>query len=96
MRAKKIFCVVAYDISLAKRRNKLVKLLEIYGRRINKSVYECMLTEAQFRRLKEQVALIVSVGTDQVAIYPICVSCYTRTVYIPEFKGNFKVVNLFD
>ena len=96
MRAKRIYCVVAYDISSAKRRNKLVKLLEPYGRRINRSVYECMFTEAQFRRLQEQIALIVSAGTDQVAIYPICVSCYARSLYIPAIKHDFKVVGLFD
>lgn len=85
MRAKRIFCLVAYDISLAKRRNKLVKLLEPYGSRINRSVYECMFTDAQFRRIQKQVA-----------IYPICVSCYARSVYIPAIKNDFKVVGLFD
>lgn len=96
MRAKRIFCIIAYDISLAKRRNKMVKLLEPYGRRINRSVYECMFTEVQFRRLKEQIALILSTGNDQVVIYPICVSCYARAVYIPEIKMDINVVNLFD
>ncbi len=96
MRAKRIFCIVAYDVSLAKRRNRLVKLLEPYGRRINRSVYECMFTDVQLRRLKEQIALILSPGKDQVVIYPICVSCYTRAVYIPEIKRDFKVVALFD
>lgn len=96
MRAKRIFCLVAYDISLAKRRNKLVKLLEPYGSRINRSVYECLFTDAQFRRIQKQMAMIVSAGTDQVAIYPICVSCYARSVYIPAIKNDFKVVGLFD
>ncbi len=96
MRARRIFCVIAYDISLAKRRNKLVKLLEPYGRRINRSVYECMFTEVQFKHLKEQIAVMLSAGKDQVVIYPICVSCYTRAVYIPEIKTDYKVVNLFD
>lgn len=96
MRAKRIFCIVAYDVSLAKRRNRLVKLLEPYGRRINRSVYECMFTDVQLRRLKERIALILSPGKDQVVIYPICVSCYTRAVYIPEIKRDFKVVALFD
>ena len=35
-------------------------------------------------------------GKDQVVIYPICVSCYTRAVYIPEIKKDINVVNLFN
>lgn len=34
-KARKKFVVVAYDISSARRRNKVVKILQQYGRRIN-------------------------------------------------------------
>jgi len=38
--------LVTYDISDNKRRTKLATFLEGYGRRVQKSVFECFLTQA--------------------------------------------------
>jgi CRISPR-associated protein Cas2 len=37
--------LVTYDISDNKRRTKLATFLEGYGRRVQKSVFECWLTD---------------------------------------------------
>jgi CRISPR-associated protein Cas2 len=42
-RAKRLFCVIAYDIQDDRKRAKVSKLLEKHGYRINFSVFECML-----------------------------------------------------
>ncbi len=47
--------VVVYDVPDDKRRLKLSKLLEGYGRRVQFSVFECFLTLEEMRGLCEKV-----------------------------------------
>ena len=64
MKATKKFVVVAYDITATKRRNKVVSILEKYGIRSNKSVFECMLTENQLAKVIESIGSIKAEGAD--------------------------------
>lgn len=94
---KKQLYVIAYDISNDKRRRKIVTCLEKYGTRINKSVFECMLTKAQLNIVIEELEMISIVKFDSIAIYPICAECYAKAKYIPKHlrimpKGNTIVV----
>lgn len=86
MKAKKIFCVVAYDVADDKRRYRVVKVVEKYGVRINFSVFECMFTERQFEKVQEKIAGIIRSREDTVVYYPICVNCFTRIVYQPDVR----------
>ncbi len=43
--------VFAYDISLNTERNRVDKVLKEYGFRVQKSVFECMLSEADRDKL---------------------------------------------
>ena len=52
VKAKKIFCVVAYDIQDDRSRIQISKILEKYGTRINYSVFECMFTDRQFQKIQ--------------------------------------------
>ena len=92
MQAKKLFIIIAYDISITKRRNKIVKLLENYGERINLSVFECMLTESRFSELRENIEILVNTKTDQVVYYTICVDCYTKIIKYPEKNNKTEIV----
>ncbi len=47
-----MYISVTYDISQTKARNKVVQLLERYGFRVQKSVFELEIKEPQFRGLK--------------------------------------------
>ena len=85
----KHFYVVAYDIGDNKRRDKVMKLMESMGARVNYSVFECMLTEVQYKRMVEKLSKIVVVPDDWVNVYPICTECYARIRYIPE-RGKKK------
>ena len=86
MRARKKIVVIAYDISQAKRRRRVVNAVMKYGGRINLSVFECMLTEAQLVRLKTEIGNVLDAATDQVAYYTLCVDCFTAIKYQPERK----------
>ena len=63
---KKIFIVIAYDISSDKTRNKVMKTLKGYGCRANLSVFECLLTDKELHSLKATVSGIINTKTDRV------------------------------
>lgn len=86
MKARKKFVVIAYDITSDKRRRKVENAVKKYGGRVNLSVFECMLTESQLGKLKEDILKIVNSKTDQVAYYILCMDCFAYIVYQPERK----------
>jgi CRISPR-associated protein Cas2 len=94
MRAKKIFTVVAYDIESDKIRNKVAEILQMYGERANKSVFECMFSETQLKKTKQNIASLINEKTDSVIFYRICVNCYTKTEYLPLKSKHFSVVTI--
>lgn len=75
---KKQFYVVAYDVSDDKRRANVIKVLQKYGNRINLSVFECMLSDSQFRNLKEAIIKASDRKNDHILVYPICLNCFTK------------------
>lgn len=92
MKAKKVFCVVAYDISDNHRRNKVIKVLERYGIRVNYSVYECMFTHTQLDKVKDKIAKLILVKEDSVIYYPICIDCFSKIVYQPYRRVATKTI----
>jgi CRISPR-associated protein Cas2 len=67
----KQFILVSYDISDDKRRTKVMKALEDFGKRVQYSVFECRLTPAQIEKLKRRVQPFVRDEDDSVRFYPI-------------------------
>ena len=67
----KHFYVVTYDISDTRRRDRVVKILEAVGHRVNYSVFECFLTDIQYRNMCNRLSPLVVGKDDQVNIYPI-------------------------
>lgn len=94
MRAKKNFIVIAYDIGDDRRRSHVVKLLEKVGVRINFSVFECMLTDSQYIKLKTEIYKKIKPREDTVVYYPICMDCYSKIVYQPELKRKYEKVQI--
>jgi CRISPR-associated protein Cas2 len=66
-----LFYVVAYDIPCDKRRKKVSDLLEGYGKRVQYSVFECILSEAQYRELRRRLRKPVKLSEDSVRFYPL-------------------------
>jgi len=68
-----MFYLVCYDIVHDRRRDRVSRLLEGYGMRIQKSVFECVLTPDQYdhlhRRLQNKRYL--SPTEDQIRFYPM-------------------------
>lgn len=93
-RLSKRMVVVAYDISNDRRRAKAVKILERVGVRVNFSVFECMLTERQYKSLRDELLQVISLKEDTVVYYPICLNCYSQIVYQPRKRETYPVVRI--
>lgn len=92
VKTKKTFCVVAYDVADNKRRSKIVKVLEKTGTRINYSVFECMLTVSQLQKIQERIERLINPKEDRIVYYPICVHCFTKITYQPDYKVKPEIV----
>ena len=87
MKARKLFVVVAYDIAKTKNRNKVAELLSQYGKRMNLSVFECMISVSQLKKLKTDVHKYINPQKDQVIYYMLCMDCFSKIDYDPQEKG---------
>src|ERR1700752_2797768 len=64
-----MFIVISYDIPDDKRRTKLATLMENYGHRVQYSVFECLLTEDQFRTLQRRMRPLLEMRGDRGRFY---------------------------
>jgi len=69
---------VAYDIPNDRRRTKLAEHLENFGRRVQLSVFECLLEAKQLERMKAGIVRLADEEEDTVRIYRLCASCEER------------------
>lgn len=68
--------LVSYDISSDKRRGRIAKRLENYGKRIQYSVFECDIDEKRFLKLyAEMLKECEGMADGSVRIYYICKNC---------------------
>ena len=75
-----IRAVIVYDISDNKRRKEISDLLEGWGKRVNRSVFECLIpTAAKLKYLKQAIADITEPKSDSVRIYVLCLSCVEKS-----------------
>lgn len=63
--------LIIYDIVDNKRRSKMVKFLEGYGVRVQKSAFEAMLTRKKFEKFTRIISKIIDIGEDSLRIYSL-------------------------
>ncbi len=63
--------LAVYDIRDAKRLKKLAELMEYYGVRVQKSVFECNLNEAVYAEMKRNTMRLIDQSSDSVRFYPL-------------------------
>lgn len=63
--------VVTYDIPCDKRRKRVADLLEGYGRRVQYSVFECVLSAKKYEELCRRLRSKVKIEEDSVRFYPL-------------------------
>ena len=65
------FVLIIYDITDNQRRVKFAKLMEGYGKRVQKSAFEAMITEKLYGELIDCIPKLIDTTTDSVRIYKI-------------------------
>ncbi|MEX5285587.1 CRISPR-associated endonuclease Cas2 [Selenomonas sputigena] len=66
---RRYIVLVIYDITDDKRRSRMVKCVERYGVRVQKSAFEAFLDEKKYERLVEETSRLIDVETDSLRIY---------------------------
>jgi CRISPR-associated protein Cas2 len=68
-----MFYLICYDIADDRRRDRVSRFLEGYGLRIQKSVFECVLTPDQSALLQRrlQTPRYLNPSEDQIRFYPM-------------------------
>jgi len=66
--------LVAYDVSTEtaegeRRLRRVAKVCEAYGQRVQKSVFECVLSAADLERLKHRLTGVIDPKEDSLRIY---------------------------
>ena len=66
-----MFLVISYDVPNDTRRAKIAKALENVGRRVQYSVFECLLTAKQLATVQKTLAGLLVLLEDSVRIYSL-------------------------
>lgn len=66
-----LFYVVVYDIPCDKRRKKIADLLEGYGKRVQYSVFECVLSRPKYRELQKRLKYVFKSEEDNIRFYSV-------------------------
>ena len=83
--------VVVYDISDNKTRRIVGEILEAYGKRVNRSVFECSLKTAKQRKdLEQAIVNEIDIGNDSVRIYAVCANCMTNSSVLGDEPKPFE------
>jgi CRISPR-associated protein Cas2 len=67
--------IISYDIADPRRLNRVAKLLEAAGERIQKSVFECGLTYDALLALRLRLRRAIDPTEDHILIIPVCARC---------------------
>ena len=94
MKTHKKFYVIAYDICDDARRRRVVKKLEALGKRVNFSVFECMLTKQQFSQLQADMQKVINPREDTLVYYPLCLNCYAKVEYQPKRNDVYETIKV--
>ncbi len=70
--------IIIYDISDNKTRTKFHKLLKNMGINVQKSVFECDISEYELIEIKKFCKRHLDFETDSVRIYKICYQCISK------------------
>lgn len=76
------FWVVSYDIPDNRRRYKVSRLLEGYGRRAQYSVFECELAPDKLAQLENRLRQLIDEAEDDVRFYPINKADLKRVILV--------------
>jgi len=72
MNTKAKLYVIAYDIEEDGTRIKVANTLKSFGERVQRSVFECWLTQSELEELKRRLKKLIDPENDSIRIYIPC------------------------
>lgn len=84
--------VVAYDITSPKRLSAVARICEDYGVRVQYSVFECRLEEAEFAGFWDKLVAAIDKREDRIVAYKIDARCAKETLTAGTMVCSEKVV----
>jgi CRISPR-associated protein Cas2 len=73
-----MFLLIAYDIANHKRLYRVARVMEDYGARVQRSVFECRIGEKELAAMLGRVKPILKKREDRIHIYHLCAACQQR------------------
>lgn len=86
-----MFVILVYDIS-EKRVAKVLKKCREYLYWVQNSVFEGEITEAKFKKLKEELKRIIDKEEDSVVIYNLRTTKYSSREVMGQQKGGQNLI----
>lgn len=84
--------LIAYDICQPKRLSQVAKTLSDYGFRVQYSVFECRLEDAQFRQLWEKLTSLIDPADDKLVAYQLDAKNARNTLTAGQMTCTEKVL----
>lgn len=80
-----MYILITYDVDTIsetgqKRLRQMAKVCKDYGQRVQNSVFECEVSEAQFAMLKNRVLRIMDMDLDSICIYFLSTKSHGRVI----------------
>lgn len=90
-----MYILVTYDVDTtnkegARRLRNVAKACVDYGQRVQNSVFECEVTEAQYCILKERIKNIINASSDSIRFYTLSKNEHKR-VEVLGVETAYKV-----
>lgn len=90
-----MYILVTYDVDTtnkagARRLRSVAKACKDYGQRVQNSVFECEMTEAQYCLLKERIKDIIDLSLDSIRFYTLSKN-ESRRVEVLGIETAYKV-----
>ena len=67
--------IVSYDIPDTPRRTKIAKILDVFGDRVQYSVFECLIDKTLLNKMVSRLQGVVNEAEDSIRIYALCRDC---------------------
>ena len=79
---------IMYDIRSKARRDRIAELLADHGFRVQKSVFECLLSDRQFQRIWAELQKKIG-ERDSVLAVPVCSACMKQICRLGEKPWDY-------
>jgi CRISPR-associated protein Cas2 len=76
--------LITYDISRDDNRARIAATLQVWGDRIQRSVFLCTLDPDDLTELTQRIHATIDTRTDAVHIVPLCGTCWTSIIVLGQ------------